>query len=163
MVDDHGRAIGLRPKERTLLARLAAGRSGVVSDDALIDALWRQQPDSARKTLHGLVHHLRRALGSDSIVRESNGYRLMLVDVDLDLVQSSVDAARRAVDDGRNAEACGLLRAARDRFRGPAFAELDDDTSLIGLRRQVSELELCLTEDLFGLDLAVRQSPRGHR
>ncbi len=154
VVDDHGRAIGLRPKERTLLARLAAARPGLVSDDVLIDALWQQRPDSARKTLHGLVHHLRHALGPDAIVRESNGYRLMLVEVDLDLVQNSVDAARRAIDGGHDVEARGLLRAARDRFRGPAFPELDDDTSLIGLRRQVSELELALTEELFGLDLA---------
>ncbi len=155
VVDDHGRAIDLRPMERTLLARLAAGRAAVVSDDILIDALWHRPPKSAHKTLHGLVHHLRRVLGAGAITREPSGYRLILVDLDLDLdlAQRAVDAARAAVDDGRSEEAQRLLRSARERFRAPAFPELEDDATTIGLRRQAAELELGLTEELFGLDI----------
>jgi two-component SAPR family response regulator len=83
VADELGHLVGLRAKERALLCRLAAGRSTTVSIDALINALWHDDPPaSAHKTLQGLVHHLRRVLGSDAIAREPHGYRLVGVDVD---------------------------------------------------------------------------------
>jgi DNA-binding SARP family transcriptional activator len=155
LVDDRGQQVSLRPKERALLARLVASRDGAVSDDELLNALWAHPPESARKTMHGLVHHVRQAVGGTAITREVSGYRLQRaqLSVDVDDVRSAVLIARQHVGEGQAAEARSLLRSARARFRGPALPELIDDLSVTGLRRQIVELEQDLTEDLLELKL----------
>ena len=49
-----------------------------VSTDRLVDEVWDGEPPStARKTLQGYVHHLRRVVG-DTIHSDGHGYRLEL-------------------------------------------------------------------------------------
>ena len=64
-------------KERALAAALALNAGAVVSPNALIDALWGDVPPaSARKTLQTYVSNLRRALGSETVETDPNGYVL---------------------------------------------------------------------------------------
>jgi DNA-binding SARP family transcriptional activator len=60
------------PKERRVLARLAIAANRVVSEDALIDALWGDEPPrSATRSLQAHVSRLRSTLiaGGDSGLR----------------------------------------------------------------------------------------------
>jgi predicted ATPase/DNA-binding SARP family transcriptional activator len=149
-VVDGDRLISLRPNERVVIARLVAARGRAVSDDVLIDVLWGDAPPaSARKTLHGYVHRIRRAVGADSVVRGTGGYRLApTVTVDIDRLDEAVVEARRAVADGLLGEAVELFRQARSLFRGEVLSELRDDPAAAGLRRRVAELELTVNEEL---------------
>ena len=62
-------AVG-KPMQRTLLGLLALRPGRVVSQTALVDALWDQcPPRSALKTLHSHVAHLRRALDATERLR----------------------------------------------------------------------------------------------
>jgi DNA-binding SARP family transcriptional activator len=144
---DHIVEIG--PKERLVLARLVAARGRAVPDDVLVDVLWGDRPPAtARKTVQGYVHRLRRAIGNRNVVRVDNGYLLSpTVDVDIDVVESAVADARRAAADGRLDEADELFHQARHRFRGDALGELGDDPTCAGLRRQLAELELMVEEE----------------
>jgi predicted ATPase/DNA-binding SARP family transcriptional activator len=148
-VVDGDRVIEIGPKERVVLARLAAAQGRVVPDDVLVDVLWLgRPPSSARKTLQGYVYRIRRAMGSSAIERTDTGYRLGDdVDVDIDVVESIVAEGRQAVADGRQDAAAELFKQAGELFRGDALRELDDDPSTAGLRRQFTELEMTVAEE----------------
>jgi DNA-binding SARP family transcriptional activator len=123
-VEDDGRAIPLGPaKERTLLAVLLLGRGRPVSVDRLIDAIWADDPpETAAKIMQVYVAHLRRALGSDRIVRRGRGYELVVEDGEVDL-----DRFERLIREAATAEpeqASALLGAALGLVRGPPLADL---------------------------------------
>src|SRR5262249_62131420 len=64
------------PKQRTVLALLAAEAGRPVSVNTLIDGVWGDEPTAgARSTLQTYVSNLRTAIG-DVIVRDHGGYRL---------------------------------------------------------------------------------------
>ena len=148
-VVDGDRVIEIGPRERVVLARLAAAQGRAVPDDVLVDVLWLDRPpSSARKTLHGYVHRIRRAMGSSAIERTDTGYRLGEdLNVDIDVVESIVAEGRQAVADGRQDAAAELFQQAGEMFRGEALRELEDDPSTAGLRRQLTELEMTVTEE----------------
>src|SRR4029450_8079883 len=65
------------PKQRTVLALLAAEGGKPVSVDTLIDGVWGDEPTAgARSTLQTYVSNLRAAIG-DVIVRADGRYRLL--------------------------------------------------------------------------------------
>jgi DNA-binding SARP family transcriptional activator len=73
---------------RTLLRVLAARRGGLVSHDALTEALWPQRPPhDPAANLSVLVNRARRALGDPAVVRTGDGgYALgarVVVDVEV--------------------------------------------------------------------------------
>ncbi|TDC49450.1 ATPase [Actinomadura sp. KC345] len=124
------------PRQRSVLARLAAARGRMVTADRLVEDLWAgTAPPRAAAGLQSFVSHLRRALEPGRpprtparvLVTEPPGYALRLPD-------GSVDAWRfEALID----EAAGLLESdpARARrsaeealaeWRGPAYAEFSD-------------------------------------
>jgi DNA-binding SARP family transcriptional activator/DNA-binding CsgD family transcriptional regulator len=146
-VTDGDRAIDIEPKERALLATLAVHRGHSVTDDALIDALWTHPPVTARKTLQGHIHRLRRVLGKDTIVRDGSGYRLTDLPMDLDAVQGLLNDARQLVLGGSHQQARESFTRARERFRGRPVPELDDEPAIEGFRRQAAELESCVHEE----------------
>ena len=75
------------PKQRTVLALLAAEVGKPVSVDALIDGVWGDEPTTgARSTLQTYVSNLRAAIG-DVIVRDDGGYRLVAEPEDVDAVE----------------------------------------------------------------------------
>ncbi len=77
-------------KERMVLALLALRAGEVVSRDALVDALWGDDPPAtAVKTLQGHVARVRRALEAagmaDRLVTRTPGYLLSVVPESIDV------------------------------------------------------------------------------
>ncbi|GAS88934.1 BTAD domain-containing putative transcriptional regulator [Mycolicibacterium brisbanense] len=118
------------PKQRAVLAVLLINRNRVVSMDALIDAVWDQNPvPAARATVHTHVSNLRRLLGSGAssvLASAAPGYRLSVAagDCDLDRFVTEKAAGLRAAADGRFERASTHLSAALAEWRGPVLADL---------------------------------------
>lgn len=112
------------PKRRAVLALLALAESRIVTVDRLVDALWPAQvPDSGRQALHNHVSRLRGHLGaaSDRLETRQDGYRLVLGEGELDLVQARALLAAAQHD---AASGYALLRQAHELWRGPVLADL---------------------------------------
>ena len=128
--DDSGQPLKLPAgHERALLAVLALRRGEVVSTDALVDALWGEQPPpTAAKALQGYVSHLRRAFESAGesgvLVTQSPGYALRLGHDAVDAPRFEALAAqgwRQLDDDPKGAVA--TFEEALALWRGPALGE----------------------------------------
>ena len=79
---------------RTLLIRLALDPGRIVSTDALIDAVWGDDPPSgAANALQALVSRLRRALPDETLRAEPTGY-LLRAETDVDEFESLIAAGR---------------------------------------------------------------------
>ncbi|HEX6340979.1 BTAD domain-containing putative transcriptional regulator [Umezawaea sp.] len=78
---------------RGLLVRLALAGGRAVEPDALVDAVWAEEPPSgAASALHTLVSRLRRALAptgaaQDVVVKTDGGYRLVVAPADVDALR----------------------------------------------------------------------------
>ncbi|HSV65699.1 MAG TPA: tetratricopeptide repeat protein [Mycobacteriales bacterium] len=118
------------PQQQVLLAALLADASRVVTTETLIDRIWDEPPDSARRNVHGLVARLRRVLAQASpdrtvvLLRRAGGYVL-------DVRPEQVDALefRRLVEQARGrgcADAVGreLLGQALSLWRGEPLSGL---------------------------------------
>ena len=123
---------------RVVLAILVLRAGQPVSRDALVDALWPEDPPpSARQTVESYVSRLRRALreaGLDGaeIESEGAGYRLALNGYSVDR-----DDFERLAAEGRDAHSRGDAATAAARFhdalalwRGPALDGLADRPAL---------------------------------
>jgi peptide/nickel transport system substrate-binding protein len=123
---------------RIVLAILVLRAGQPVSRDALVDALWPEDPPpSARQTVESYVSRLRRALreaglGGAEIDSEAAGYRLALNGYSVDR-----DEFERLAADGRDARSRGDAATAAARFgealalwRGPALDGLADRPAL---------------------------------
>ena len=87
-------------KQRALLELLLLHANETVPRDRLIDELWGDQPpETAAYIVQGHVWHLRKTLGRDAIGTHSSGYRLSVLDGQLDLARFErlVDEARGEV------------------------------------------------------------------
>jgi DNA-binding SARP family transcriptional activator len=112
------------PQQRALLALLALHRGNRVRVDAIVDALWPDDPPpSAAKVVQTYVSRLRKTLGPDAISRVDSGYALSPV-VDVDALRF-----RELVGAGRSQEALAL-------WRGDALT----DVPLLGAGRAVSRI-----------------------
>ena len=115
-----GQPLGLgTPRQRMLLGLLLLRAGEVVSYDRLVQELWDDDPPvTARHTLQGYVHRLRRALGSDSwrLQTRPPGYRLKVSAGELDAEQFDELAGhgRRALVRGDPNAAADLLAALPD-------------------------------------------------
>ena len=154
-----GRAVDLgRPQNELLLARLALSAPGAVSADALIDALWDEEPPaSARKNLQKCVSELRRYLGPDAITTERTGYALSVPPENIDriVVERILEDARAAKARNRPAEAWEQYKRAAEMWAERALDGVPetrfvvDEVDRLGVAR-VSMLEEQLD---VGLDL----------
>jgi DNA-binding SARP family transcriptional activator len=128
-VDGTPAALGT-PKQRAVLAVLLINRNRVIGMDALIDAVWNENPvPAARATIHTHVSNLRRVLGSESssvLASAAPGYRLSVApaDCDLDRFVTEKAAGLRAAADGRFERAATHLSAALAEWRGPVLDDL---------------------------------------
>jgi YVTN family beta-propeller protein len=114
-------------RERTLLLLLLLQRSRPISVDAIVDALWPDEPPaSAGKVVQNYVLRLRKGLGHDVVATVSGGYALRVDD-------GEIDAARAAslLADGRSAlrrddprEAERLLTKSLALWRGEPLADV---------------------------------------
>ncbi|MBB5789666.1 AfsR/SARP family transcriptional regulator [Jiangella mangrovi] len=145
------------PKRRAVLAVLALAEGRAVTADHLLDVLWPGElPESGRAALHSHVSRLRGHLGAASGRLETldGGYRLRLVDGELDHVRARALLAQARIATDDPAAAVELLRSALALWRGPALAELaaveplaTAATGLDLLRRDVTEaLAGCLAD-----------------
>ena len=112
-------ALGSR-KGRAVLRRLAAAAGAVVAEDELVEVAWPEgAPVRAKEQLPVLVSRLRSALGSDRIVRQDAGYRLLTDWLDV----TEVDAAAAALPALPPAAALQRGRDALQLLRGPLLPE----------------------------------------
>src|SRR5262245_37987666 len=143
------------PKQRAVLAHLIVRANQVVPTDALIDQVWGEEPpESARNVLQTYISHLRSALGTERIEGRTPGYILHLEPFELDAVrfESLVREAREA--NGQSDRAASLLREALQLWKGPAFADLGPDGSLVGVIARLNDLHLQALEERIGADIA---------
>ncbi len=124
------------PRQRSLLAFLLLHSNEVVRRDALIDALWGEDPPArVQNALQVAVHALRKLLGSDRIETVGDGYRLRVEAGELDLA--------RFLEHQEEAPAAAL-----ELWRGPALVGVDapfasaeaarlDDLRLAAVERRI--------------------------
>ncbi|WP_132875279.1 AfsR/SARP family transcriptional regulator [Tamaricihabitans halophyticus] len=154
---------------RGLLARLALDAGRPVSVDALLDGLWGDQPPTdAANALQSLVSRLRRVLraaGDGAVRANGQGYTL-------DLNPDAVDAHRferlardgkRALGNGKHAEAAELLAEAAELWRGSPLDEFAEASFAAPAAARLVELGLAVLEDRAEAELhlggAVRMLP----
>jgi predicted ATPase/DNA-binding SARP family transcriptional activator len=148
------------PRQRTLLGLLLLRADEVVSCDRLVEDLWDGDPPStARHTLQGYAHRLRRALGPDAwrLVTRPPGYQLKVSAGELDSqrFQDLAGQGRRALVRGEPRAAAELLAAALGLWRGPLLADLAQVPALEPERTRLEALRLTALEDRIEADLAL--------
>jgi predicted ATPase/DNA-binding SARP family transcriptional activator len=156
IVDGRPAALGA-PKQRALLALLLVDRRRVVTAEQLIDGLWGEDPPaSAMQSLQVYVHGLRRALGAGRIATSGRGYRAVVdeEELDLDRFERSLDRGRAALEAGRVDDAADELRDALACWRGPALADLPEETRRAADAERLEELRLTALELLLDAELA---------
>jgi SARP family transcriptional regulator, regulator of embCAB operon len=121
------------PKQRAVLAMLLMHRNRPVSVEALIDAVWDQDPvPAARTSIQSYVSTLRRLLRSAAadpsrvLASAPPGYQLSVTDADCDLgrFRTQKAAGLQAAGAGNFEEASSYLSAALREWRGPALDDL---------------------------------------
>lgn len=144
-------------KQKALLAVLLLSANKTVARDRIVDHLWGEDvPESARKMVQIHVSHLRKALPEPRLHTRGPGYALEVADGELDLARFEhlVDAGRRALSDGRPADASDLLSQAVALWRGPALAELSEPFARHEAVR-LEELHVAAVELRIDADLAL--------
>jgi DNA-binding SARP family transcriptional activator len=141
-------------KLRALLAALALQANQVVSTPRLLSALWDGPPPaSAAKNLHTYVHRMRQSLSADPAAgplrRHPHGYLLRLRDGELDLhrFESLVADARWAVRSADPERAATAYHEALTLWRGPALADVADNSLIADAARQLDERRLVVLEE----------------
>lgn len=159
--DDRPIDVGGR-QARIVLAVLLLADGRRTSADALVDALWPDDPPrSASGTVQTYVSRLRRALapGGVELTLDDGGYRMIVPDAD-----SSVDARRfdamvgvglDHLAAGRAAEAVAAIDEATALWRGPALADVVGTPTVRGPAARLEERRLVAQEARAEAALAV--------
>jgi DNA-binding SARP family transcriptional activator len=148
------------PQPRLVLALLLVADRRPVRAEALVDALWGEDPPaSATNTLQSYVSRLRRALDHDDaeLLFRDGGYRLEVgrSQVDAWEFESLADEGRRLLDAGDPAGAWAALDAAERLWRGPVLPELVDHDEVRALGVRLEERRLAAIEDRMAAELAL--------
>jgi predicted ATPase/DNA-binding SARP family transcriptional activator len=148
------------PKPRAVLGVLLLRPRHVVRTDALVEALWGEQPPAtAVKTLQKYVSLLRTQLCErDVLVTRGHGYALTIAPqaVDAGRFEHLIDAA--GAGDPWRAEV--LLNEALELWRGVPFVELGEVPAAVAERVRLEERRLEATEALADAQLALGQHAR---
>ncbi|MFH8608697.1 AfsR/SARP family transcriptional regulator [Streptomyces sp. NPDC018029] len=137
-------------KVRALLADLLVHEGRPVSADRLIDDLWGDAPPrNPANALQAKVSQLRRALGRDRVVYQAPGYQLRVDvaagdEVDADRFRSLVEEARGVADARGRAD---VLTRALALWRGPAYADLADESFVRAAADRLAEQRLAVVEE----------------
>jgi predicted ATPase/DNA-binding SARP family transcriptional activator len=128
VVDDQGDTVEIGgARLRSLLTVLALHCGEVVSDDVLMDAVWRDEvPARGANALQRQISTLRSALGSAAMIeRRGSGYVLMVEPAAIDIVSFDTLAERglAAQRRGDDADASTLLENALRLWRGEPLAD----------------------------------------
>jgi DNA-binding SARP family transcriptional activator len=134
---------------RTLLVRLALDAGRVVPTDALVDAVWGDEPPAAAgNALQALVSRLRRVLPEPArLVASPAGYRLDADAVDAEEFERLAAAGHAALVGGDPARAAALLGEALALWRGPALVEVADAGFARASALRLEERRLAAVED----------------
>ena len=151
-------------KERMVLALLALRAGEVVSRDALVDALWGDDPPAtAIKTLQGHVARVRRALEAagmtDVLMTRPPGYVLGVVPESVDVTgfERHATAGRNALAEGDASSAAAELGEALGLWRGDALADCRSGGWAAAQALRLDELRLSTVEDRIDADLMLGQ------
>ena len=145
LVTDAGRSVPVGgARLRALVIRLAVDAGRSVRTDALVDAVWGDDPPAgAANALQTLVSRLRRALPPAAITVDPTGYR---VDADVDFVE--FEQMARA---GRTATDATVARAhfadALALWRGPALVDVAESGFARAVAARLDEARVTATED----------------
>ncbi|MEU6062844.1 AfsR/SARP family transcriptional regulator [Streptomyces sp. NPDC047097] len=124
------------PKQRQMLALLLLNANYVVSMSQFVEELWEYNPPpSAVAAVHTYVMQLRRTLHGKGpgaagttgrLETRDQGYLLHVHpgELDLDLYETQVQAARHTLEDGDLAEGARMMRGALDMWRGQILADV---------------------------------------
>ena len=136
VIDDSGGSLPVGgARLRALLIRLALDAGRTVSTDALIDAIWGDDPPSAAaNALQALVSRLRRSLPDGAISAEPTGYRVQAT--------TDIDEFEALAKDERFADALRL-------WRGDPLQDVADAEFARAAIARLIELKASTTEDAF--------------
>jgi SARP family transcriptional regulator, regulator of embCAB operon len=136
LMTTHGVRLPLgAPKQRAVLAMLVINRNRPLSVDALIDAVWDEDPvPAARTSIQSHVSNLRRLLRTagvdplEVLASAPPGYQLSIPDTDCDVGRFTAEKATgiRVGATGQFEEASSHLSAALREWRGPVLDDLRD-------------------------------------
>lgn len=141
-------------KQGAVLAVLATRSPGVVSTDALVEALWPERaPATATTTVQVYISRLRKVLGKGAIVSESGGYRLFVDELDATRLHEAMRHAADMRRAGRLDEASVALVAAVSLFRGAPLANFAYESWAQPEINRLEEERLTCLEERFELDL----------
>ena len=149
------------PRQVALLAFLLVHANRAVSADALLDALWGEQPAVVGKRVQMAIARLRKALetaggGATSPLRTVAGGYLLAVqpgELDAQLFEASLQDGRSALEHGDAPRAAASLREALELWRGPALADLGYEDWARAEIRRLEELRLAAIECRIEADL----------
>jgi DNA-binding SARP family transcriptional activator/class 3 adenylate cyclase/WD40 repeat protein/type II secretory pathway predicted ATPase ExeA len=161
-----GRELALGgPKERAVLATLLAADGAPVSTDALIDAVWGDDPPrSATRTVHSYIARLRSALGPSPsgngwLTTHGRSYALSTDDnVDALEFAQLATAGRTLLEQGDPGAASTAFDDALALWRGAPYEGHEEIERCANAARALDELRLVVVEDRFDARLALGQS-----
>ena len=145
-------------KPRALLTYLLLHANQVVSSEALVDALWPDDPPpTASKIVQNYVSRLRKSLGGGALITEGRGYRLQVAPGELDLLsfERFAQEGREALRRNDCAAAATTLLNALDLWRGAPIADVAANGVLAAEVARLDELRFESTEDLIEARLGI--------
>ncbi|MGI9052631.1 MAG: BTAD domain-containing putative transcriptional regulator [Ilumatobacteraceae bacterium] len=160
-VEGGGRTLHVAGAQRRRLLALLASRPGrTASVEAIVDALWVDDPPpSASKTVQSHVVRLRRSLAAlgDVIETVAGGYRLALPDdaVDASRFEGFCAAGHEHLRAGDHRVAAERFSAALELWRGTAYLEFRDIDFGAAEGVRLDELRLVTLEDLAEMQLTM--------
>jgi DNA-binding SARP family transcriptional activator len=155
---------------RAVLAVLLLAGSRFVTLSALTDALWAAPPKSAIANLRTYISRLRiildascaRAAQRLTTHADGGGYRLAVAaqEFDVPIVDNLIQQGRAHAHDGDYLAAIVNLRAALDRWRGPAGQDITARISgtLVEQLSALDEQHQVAQEDLLGMRIALGET-----
>ncbi|WP_042431998.1 AfsR/SARP family transcriptional regulator [Streptacidiphilus anmyonensis] len=156
------------PKQRQLLALLILNANRIVSMAQLVEELWEYNPpSSAVAAVHTYVMQLRRSLlgeadggaaaeqRSSRLVTRDHGYlfRVRPGELDLDVFEDRVRAARDALAGKELAEGVEQLRAAEAMWTGPLLVDVTAGPLLRSAAEAIERNRLDAVVQRLGADL----------
>jgi peptide/nickel transport system substrate-binding protein len=149
------------PKQRAVLALLLLNAGRVVSRDRLIDGLWGEQPpESAAHTLDGYISRLRKLVGTERLLRERHGYRLVVEpgELDLERFERDVQGGRAALAAGDDRGAVEQLTRALGEWHDVPLADLQSEPFAAAATRDLEERRLAALEQRMDAELSLGRS-----
>ncbi|WP_177320896.1 AfsR/SARP family transcriptional regulator [Lentzea waywayandensis] len=148
-------------RQQKLLAVLLLNNGSVVSFDRLVDELWDDPPQTARRQVSNAVAGVRRAIDAAGgrLVTTTHGYRVETAGetVDSDVFRALVRDADTAAEGGRSRDAVASLTDALALWRGPLLDGLMS-SSISAARDTMAEQRLIAVERLARLRLELDDS-----